>query len=131
MTYRRSTYLALIATLLVAFSSQAVSAPRKKTPAKKTSALVELSLAFVSYTRGESDEAANRIQRHLKQIKTHGAPADIMDSFKRSGELYREMGMVDQARMCFETAISISEQVGKPIASLDRLQEPKGTRKTM
>ncbi|MCJ2555891.1 MAG: tetratricopeptide repeat protein [Candidatus Thermoplasmatota archaeon] len=96
---------------------------------KKNSALVELSLAFVGYRRGESDNASSHIQRHLVQIKEHGAPADIMDSFKRSGELYREMGMVDRARMCFETAISISEQVGKPIASLDRLQEPKGTRK--
>ncbi|MCK4454883.1 MAG: hypothetical protein KAU99_00895, partial [Thermoplasmata archaeon] len=98
---------------------------------KKNSALVQLSMAFVSHKRGESDDAANHVQRHLEQIKTHGAPTDIMDSFKRSGELFRDMGMVDQARMCFETAIAISDQIGKPMASVDRLEESIGKRKPM
>jgi tetratricopeptide (TPR) repeat protein len=97
---------------------------------KKTGALVELSLAFVSYARGNIEEASNHIQKHLEQIEKYGAPADIIESFRSSGELYAEMGLSQEAKECSETVVSLTEQMRRPAAPEDPLARPGGDKRS-
>jgi len=96
---------------------------------KRNEAFVELSLAFVSFKRGDMDEAAERLQKHLGKVEEHGTPVDLIESNRTAGELYKEMGMTDLARECFELALSLPEKFGKTQRLLEPSRELKDGRK--
>ncbi|MFQ6128595.1 MAG: tetratricopeptide repeat protein, partial [Thermoplasmata archaeon] len=77
-------------------------------------ALIDLSLAFVHYEREELSKADELLRLHLERIEKHGTSSDLMRSFKMAADLYEEMGLTDQARKCFELALSLSERLARP-----------------
>jgi tetratricopeptide (TPR) repeat protein len=97
---------------------------------RRSSALVELSRAFISYQSGEYADASVHIQKHLAAIEEYGAPTDLIYSFGTSAELYKEMGMLDEERKCSETAVSLSERPRKSAGTIDRRQAPENGSKT-
>ncbi|MFQ5884458.1 MAG: NB-ARC domain-containing protein, partial [Thermoplasmata archaeon] len=90
---------------------------------KRTKAMVDLSLAFVYYKKEEPHKAGEFLRVHLEQIEKHGTPSDLMASYKTAAELYKEMGHTDQARKCFELALSFSEKLERPKTSLESFRE--------
>jgi len=90
---------------------------------KRTKAMVDLSLAFVYYKKEEPHKAGELLRVHLEQIEKHGTPSDLMLSYKTAAELYKEMGHTDQARKCFELALSFSEKLARPLTSLESFRE--------
>jgi tetratricopeptide (TPR) repeat protein/DNA-binding MarR family transcriptional regulator len=86
---------------------------------------IDLSLAFVELEKGDSTRAAEHLTQHLTMIKKYGSPSDIIESNRSAGELYKDMGFTDEARKCFELALSFSEEFGQPRATPELTQELK------
>ena len=91
----------------------------------KMTAKISLSLAFVEFEKGDRTRAAEHLKHHLAFIEKYGAPSDIIESNRSAGELYDEMGLTDEARKCFELALSFSEEFGHSKTSPELIQEFK------
>lgn len=90
---------------------------------KRTRAMVDLSLAFVSLERGASEKATEHLRRHLVQIEKFGTPTDLIESHKTAAKLYEKMGLTDEARKCFELALSFTERFDRSETFLKSLRE--------
>jgi len=87
----------------------------------KMTAWTDFSYAFIEFEKGKHKEAAESLERHLVQIKKHGTPSDIIQSQRMAGELYEEMGFMNEARKCFGLALSYSEKFGRLDSTLEQL----------